>query len=227
MQNLQGSSTESVLRRVVPIVRGWAAYYRAVVSSETFSSLDHYMWYLTFKWARRRHRKKSSAWVKARYFGRFHPTRKDHWVFGNRVTGAFLPKFSWVGIVRHQMVQGSASPDDPALDKYWKIRRQKKTPPPMDKISLQLAARQKGICPLCRQALIAGVDYEPDSPREWINWFAATQKMLHKHHFAYRRDGGSDERTNLRLVHSECHRQHHARDGRRTTCKPAQPARLA
>ncbi|MFB8036109.1 HNH endonuclease [Streptomyces sp. NPDC056004] len=29
--------------------------------------------------------------------------------------------------------------------------------------------------------------------------------------------GGTDERTNLRLVHSECHRQHHAGDGKRTT----------
>ncbi|MEU3743414.1 HNH endonuclease [Streptomyces sp. NPDC032198] len=40
--------------------------------------------------------------------------------------------------------------------------------------------------------------------------------MLHKHHFVYRRDGGSDGRPNFRLVHAECHRQHHAGDGRRT-----------
>ncbi|MET8009731.1 HNH endonuclease [Streptomyces sp. NPDC005271] len=30
------------------------------------------------------------------------------------------------------------------------------------------------------------------------------------------RDGGTDERNNLRLVHSECHRRHHAGDGKRT-----------
>ncbi|MGW3168116.1 HNH endonuclease [Streptomyces sp. NPDC001142] len=76
----------------------------------------------------------------------------------------------------------------------------------MDKISLHLAVRQKGLCPLCKQALIVGAEYEPDSPREWINWFAATKKMLHKHHFTYRQDGGTDERSNLRLVHSECGR---------------------
>ncbi|MFD3844098.1 HNH endonuclease [Streptomyces sp. NPDC058642] len=39
--------------------------------------------------------------------------------------------------------------------------------------------------------------------------------MLNKHHFVYRREGGSDERTNLRLVHSACHRQLHAQDGKR------------
>ncbi|AXL88761.1 hypothetical protein C4J65_10800 [Streptomyces sp. CB09001] len=83
----------------------------------------------------------------------------------------------------------------------------------MDKISLTLAARQKGLCPLCGQALIVGAEYEPESPHEWIDWFDAMKKRLHKHHFTYRRDGGSDEVKNLRLVHSECHQQLHARDG--------------
>ncbi|MFE2511554.1 HNH endonuclease, partial [Streptomyces naganishii] len=54
-----------------------------------------------------------------------------------------------------------------------------------------------------------------DNPREWAAWFSASMKPLHKHHFIYRRDGGSDERTNLRLVHADCHRQHHAGDHRR------------
>ncbi|MET8299050.1 HNH endonuclease, partial [Streptomyces sp. NPDC005180] len=130
---------------------------------------------------------------------------------------SFLIKFAWTGIVRHQLVKGGASPDDPALTEYWRDRRRRKAPPPMDKTSLLLAVRQQGLCPLCKQALIVGAEYEPDSPREWINWFAASKKMLHKHHFTYRRDGGTDERNNLRLVHSECHRQHHAGDSKRTT----------
>ncbi len=36
----------------------------------------------------------------------------------------------------------------------------------MDKNSLVLAERQRGLCPLCKQALIAEAEYEPDSPRE-------------------------------------------------------------
>ncbi|MER5659925.1 HNH endonuclease [Streptomyces mirabilis] len=40
-------------------------------------------------------------------------------------------------------------------------------------------------------------------------------KPPHKHHLIYRRDGGSDERGNLRLVHAECHRRHHAGDHER------------
>lgn len=215
MQALLGQSITVVLRRLSPIVRGWSAYYRTVVSSRTFSALDSYVWTLTYKWAKRTHPKKSKHWIVNKYFGRLNRSKMNNWVFGDRATCAHLPKFAWTNIRRHQLVRGKSSPDDPALLDYWSQRRQTRTPPPMDKISLTLAARQKGICPLCGQALIVGAEYEPDSPREWIDWFDAMKKRLHKHHFTYRRHGGSDESKNLRLVHSECHRQHHAGDSDR------------
>ena len=74
---------------------------------------------------------------------------------------------------------------------------------------LALWRRQKGICPLCKLDLI-GIDDEPQSPREWQQWFDASDKAVHVHHHVYRSDGGSDDLSNLRLVHQHCHRQHHA-----------------
>ncbi|MFE7118525.1 HNH endonuclease [Streptomyces sp. NPDC057654] len=62
---------------------------------------------------------------------------------------------------------------------------------------------------MCKQLLIPGAEYGPDSPREWAAWFSASRKPLHKHYFIRRRNGGSDERRNLRFMHAECHRQHH------------------
>ncbi|MFI6936869.1 hypothetical protein [Streptomyces sp. NPDC050287] len=35
-------------------------------------------------------------------------------MFGDRDTGRYLVKFSWTKIVRHRLVKGRASPDDPA-----------------------------------------------------------------------------------------------------------------
>jgi hypothetical protein len=70
-----------------------------------------------------------SGWAAARYFGRFHPTRKDRWIFGDRDSGVYLRKFSWTKIVRHQIVPGGASPDDPALTDYWAKRRRMHRPP--------------------------------------------------------------------------------------------------
>ncbi|MFE1961557.1 group II intron reverse transcriptase/maturase [Streptomyces sp. NPDC059479] len=220
MLRMRGANSGAVLAKFSPIVRGWTAYYRSAACSRAFRSMDLHMFKLLYKWAKRGHENRSGLWIKNHYFGRFNKARQDNWVFGDRYSGAYLPKFAWVRHVRYVPVRGSASPDDPALTEYWRARRRLKTPPPMDKTSLYLAARQKGLCPLCRQALISGAEYEPDSPREWIEWFAASKKMLNKHHFVYRRDGGTDKRTNLRLVHTECHRQHHAGDSKRTPGSP-------
>ena len=80
--------------------------------------LDSYLWKLLYKWARWRHSNKPKFWIVGRYFGKFNKFRNDHWVFGDRDTGAYLVKFSWTAIERHVPVKGAASPDDPALASY-------------------------------------------------------------------------------------------------------------
>ena len=59
---------------------------------------------------------------------RVQPARRDRWVFGDRDSGAYLLKFAWTKIVRHTMVKGWASPDDPALADYWAARRRRGRP---------------------------------------------------------------------------------------------------
>ena len=97
--------------------------------------------------ARWRHSNKPKRWIVGRYFGKFNKFRNDHWVFGDRDTGAYLVKFSWTAIERHVPVKGAASPDDPALAAYWAKRREK-IKPPLDKYSLRLLTAQYGLCPL-------------------------------------------------------------------------------
>jgi len=128
LRSLRGSNAAAVIARLNPIVRGWAAYYRTVVSSETFTALDHYLWKLTYKWAKHTHPNKPTSWIIIRYYGKFNQSRNDRWVFGDRDSGAYLHRFAWTRIVRHQMVTGTASTDDPALTSYWANRRRKGTP---------------------------------------------------------------------------------------------------
>ncbi|MDW4906714.1 group II intron reverse transcriptase/maturase [Streptomyces sp. ADMS] len=228
MRILRGAPSQAVIVKFNPLVRGWTAYYRSAASHQVFCSMDAYMFKLLYKWAKRGHENRSGLWIKRHYFGRFNKTRRDNWVFGDHASGAYVQKFAWTRHVMHHPVKGAASPDDPALADYWQKRRRSTAPPPMDKTSLVLAARQKGLCPLCGRALIEGAEYEPDNLREWIDWFAATKKMLNKHHFVYRSSGGTDRRTNLRLVHADCHRSYHADDGNRdVSYRPAEPSRLA
>jgi RNA-directed DNA polymerase len=126
---LYGANSIAVITKLNPIIRGWAAYYSAVVSKQVFDSVDHTLWWSMMKWGRHRHEKKSYRWIVDRYFGAFHPTRQDRWVFGDRDTGAYLRKVSWTHIHRHQMVNFDASPDDPELADYWTRRRRRKLPP--------------------------------------------------------------------------------------------------
>jgi len=219
---LRGANAAAVIKRLNPIIRGWSAYYRTVVSSEAFAKLDNYLWILTYKWATHSHSNKSRRWVVRRYFGMFNRFRRDRWVFGDRDSGAYLFKFAWTKIVRHQMVPGTASPDDPDLATYWAKRRQRSAPP-VGGVSLRLLKTQQGRCSLCGGFLLLA-DREPQSPVEWEQWLTATRKALRKEAItAERGQGTPDEPVALHLVHTDCRCRHVAVSGRRSGASSAFP----
>ncbi|MFF2470418.1 group II intron reverse transcriptase/maturase [Streptomyces mirabilis] len=204
VRSMHGANAAAVVFRLNPVVRGWSAYYRSVVSSRIFTGLEHHVWHLTYRWARRSHPNKSRGWVATRYFGKFHKSRQDRWVFGDRSSGAYLTKFAWTKIVRHVPVHGGASPDDPALTEYWADRRRKKKAPPVDEHTARLLKRQGGRCPVCGELLLHA-EHEPRSPREWEQWFMTVRRVLAKQHIVEQVDG--QDRTFYRLLHARCRRR--------------------
>jgi RNA-directed DNA polymerase len=223
MRALRGAPPLAVLRTINPIVRGWSAYYRTVVSKRVFAGLDHYLWQLTYRWALPRHQKKPRRWIVQRYFGRFNPARQDRWVFGDRETGAYLVRFAWTKIVRHQLVSGTASPDDPALTDYWARRRRRAAPLPMDRATLRLMQQQKGRCHLCGQLLLHA-DRTPQSPTEWEQWLRTTRKAMKARHIDYQ-GAKTPDGVQLRLAHAPCIRRKSAEiSGKLHTRKPSELA---
>jgi RNA-directed DNA polymerase len=226
MRILRGGNAMAVIARLSPIIRGWAAYYRGVVSSRLFSWLDSYLWKLLYKWAARRHRNKPKRWIAGRYFGKFNKFRNDRWVFGDRGSGAYLVKFSWTAIQRHVLVTGAASPDDPALAQYWATRRNK-VKPPLDRYTLRLLTRQDGLCPLCGDPLLAA-GQPPGSPEQWERWWLhVTRRAIAASYLAHhgRPSPATDDQT--RLVHASCQRGLQARQRTNPALQPATPSRLA
>ena len=218
MRILRGGNTMAVIATLNPIIRGWAAYYRGVVSSRQFHSLDNYLWKLTYKWATWRHANKPKRWIVNRYFGRFNKFRNDRWVFGDRDSGACLVKFSWTHIERHAMVKGSASPDDPALASYWARRRRARLP--LDRYILRLLTRQAGLCPLCGDHLLTA-DQPPQSPEQWEHWWLqVTRTAIAASYLALHGRPGPPDDDQTRLVHASCQR-------RKPALQPATPQRLA
>ncbi len=203
VRSLHGANAQTVIRRLNPMVRGWAAYYRSVVSKEVFATVDHHLWGCTYRWALRAHPNKSKPWVAHRYFDSFNPARHDRWVFGDRDSGIYLRRFAWTKIVRHRLVMGTASVDDPDLDRYWAERRRKGFSL-VGGTTASLLLKQHGRCPACGSFLLhAG--QEPQSPLQWEQWLATTTKALSRQ--AITVDSPPDATAGLttqRLVHARC-----------------------
>ncbi|OKI46821.1 group II intron reverse transcriptase/maturase [Micromonospora sp. CB01531] len=203
MRALRGANAAAVLAKINPIVRGWANYYRGAASSRTFADLDQHLWQLTYKWACFSHANKPKSWIISRYYGRFNPASQDRWVFGDRDSGAWMHRPGWTKIVRHSLVIGAASPDDPALTDYWANRRSKNKPL-LDRSALYLLTKQHGCCTICG-SLLLHADREPHSPTEWEQWHRTTRKAITKQHLTA--EGNPSTSDDARLVHSSCQRQ--------------------
>ena len=59
---------------------------------QDFAALTDYLWKLTYKWACWSHANKPKRWIVAGTTASSTKFRNDRWVFGNRDTGAYLPK---------------------------------------------------------------------------------------------------------------------------------------
>jgi RNA-directed DNA polymerase len=197
VQHEGGSLTAGqLIQRLNPILRGWALYHRQASSARTFARLDDVILRKLWRWARRRHRGKSAAWVKRHYFT---PRDDGRWHFRGTVRDedgshhtVFLVQARSISIRRHVKIQGAANPYDPAWELYFEER-----------VATQLAStrfgrgtarylwlEQDGTCLVCGQPLTLEA--------EW-----------HLHHLLWRCHGGGDQLDNLVLLHPNCHRQVH------------------
>ncbi len=226
MRQLRGSNAMAVIATLGPVIRGWTAYHRCMVSSKVFGSLEDYMWKLTWKWARYSHQNKPPRWVAARYYGTHCPSRDDRWVFGDKDTGAYLIKHPWTAIRRHIMVKGAASPDDPGLAGYWRYRRDKHAAP-LDPHTCTLLARQGKNCPLCGDPLI-DTSHLPGSAEQWQDWWmSVTRRDIQPAPSELgppRQDGTRNARVSTVLIHASCNRALKARERRSSSAPQLQPA---
>jgi RNA-directed DNA polymerase len=189
---LKSKPVAAIIETLNPIIRGWANYHRVVVASKTFREMDYWMFKRECRYVNYRHPQKTYYWKKNRYWGKMNKGRKDNWVFGDKRTGFYILKFSWIKIERHVMVKGGASPDDPSLQEYWKKREKAKAKELIPSQS-KLAKNQDGVCTICGESLFNGEELEKD-------------------HITPRGQGGDDSDDNTQLLHLYCHQQKTALD---------------
>ena len=203
VRSLRGANIAAVIARLNPILRGWAAYYRTGVSIHVFNDIDDYLWWLMWRWATVRHPNKPRKWITSRYLGAFNPARRARWLFGDRDTGAYLAKIVWTPIVRHRIVDGDASPDDPAKAEYWALRR-RRGKPPIVRNGLAQLRRQHGRCPLCGDFLLHA-DTGPQHPDDWEKWITVVRRAIRRQAITTRAETlGNNDLAATQLVHTHC-----------------------
>jgi RNA-directed DNA polymerase len=84
------------ITKLNPIIRGWTNYHNSVVSSDAFQTLDHRIWEMLWRWAKRRHPKKSKDWIANKYWNQATTKR---WNFRTERNGLLL--LSETRICRH------------------------------------------------------------------------------------------------------------------------------
>jgi RNA-directed DNA polymerase len=168
-----------LIQRLNPKIRGWALYHRHASSGRMFARVDDVIFHKLWRWARRRHRHQSAAWVKKHYFTR---PGETCWRFRGTITddegqhhAIVLVRASATSIRRHVKVRGMANPYDPACELYFEERlaRQMASTLTGRGTAHYLWLEQNGHCLICRQPLTLAEGW-------------------HVHHLRWRSHGGDD-----------------------------------
>ena len=145
-----GGALRELIRLLNPRIRGWANYFRNIVSSRVFTQVDAAIFDAMVRWMRRRHPGKCLSWLRTRYF---RSEGHRNWVItatpgkeGDSASRLDLFQASSVPIRRHIKVQSAATAFDPARRDYFrtlrKTRAQAKIAEHMGSFQASAAARR-------------------------------------------------------------------------------------
>ncbi|WP_374367206.1 group II intron reverse transcriptase/maturase [Stutzerimonas sp.] len=203
IKNSGALTQEALIGQLNPVLKGWAQYHSPVVAKQTFSKLDSLIFWRLWRWAKRRHSKKSADWIRKKYF---RSIGGQNWVFaypykngkGERQFRR-LYGLAETAIVRHKRLPGEYQPYDAAHELKWEALRVQRMQHKLRYRGqiLSIFRRQKGLCALCGHAI-------------------SKETGWHDHHVIRRVDGGPDTLSNRVLLHPNCHALVHSQHGKVT-----------
>ncbi|MWP63280.1 group II intron reverse transcriptase/maturase [Gilliamella sp. Pas-s25] len=197
IKKLSMAKQEDLIKRLNPMIRGWANYHRSQAASQAYGRMDALIWRALWNWSRRRHSKKGKRWVKEKYFK---TTATRIWNFGTMIKDrqgvdkwVELLQCSKTAIKRHIKVKSDYNPFLLEWELYGETLHQKRL---SEEFSHRhkwqmLYKTQKGRCGLCQLPIT-----------KETGW--------HDHHIIYKMHGGADTLKNRVLLHPICHKKVHA-----------------
>ena len=169
---------ESLIVKLNQTITGWANYHQSVCAAKTFSAIDHNIFELLWRWAKRRHPNKSKKWKVHRYW---HSKGSRNWVFCTEKTE--LKEAAHTPIIRHVKIRASANPY--LEPEYFEKRKFQNGMRRLSGKFKTVWKNQKGICPVCSKSIDL-----------------AEERRIHFK--TPRKDGGTNAVDNMIYVHGDC-----------------------
>jgi RNA-directed DNA polymerase len=124
----RGATQVNLIGQLNPVIRGWVNYHRHIVALQAFKRVEHVLWHILWRWAKRRHPGRPHRWIACKY-----------WRFGGRRAWNFAAdtgertqdgKPVWLRLVhptetkirRYVKVRADANPLDPQWRGYFEDR---------------------------------------------------------------------------------------------------------
>jgi len=122
-KQLHGQNVDVLIKRLNPLIRGTANYWKPSATKKTFSNMNYYIWNKIFKFVKRLHPNKPMKWIKKRYFPPYNDGKHfDNWILTGPKEGNRLINMAWTPIRRHTMIQYNHSPYDNSKREYFSKR---------------------------------------------------------------------------------------------------------
>lgn len=81
------SKQETLIRKLNEVIVGWASYHHSACSKKCFNTIDHRVWEMLWKWAKRRHPNKCKSWIVNKYWKNY---KGRKWTFMTEENILFL-----------------------------------------------------------------------------------------------------------------------------------------
>jgi RNA-directed DNA polymerase len=182
IRELRSAPQWLLIKELNPIIRGWTAYYKTVVSSKVFQRCDSILWYQLLGWAKWGNPKSSGQQVGRKYWHRV----ENRKVFSTP-KGLKLREHGMTTIQRHTKVKGNASPYDGNI-LYWSQRL--KQHPMLNETKAKLLKKQQGKC-------------------RWCELTFRDEDVMETDHID--RNRNNNALSNKMLLHRHCHDERHAK----------------
>ena len=152
----KSTKQETLIRKLNPVIRGWVNYHRHVVSSETFSWIDHQIYKSLWSWAKRRHKNKGHRWIARKYW---HDIKGRKWTFAAKLDRGSDAEAQYLSleyatnikITRFKKVVAESNPFDERWARYYEERDGEKmlnSSKGRDKL-IRIWRSQSRSCPVC------------------------------------------------------------------------------